>query len=78
MPDGCDTHAESVSVVLEEDVVDAPVLGEELLDVSLADVVGQVTHEYAGGVAGGHRSGRGTRGTRTTGGSSTRRRSWTR
>jgi hypothetical protein len=40
------THAESVSSVLDEDVPDAAVLVEELLDVALADVVRQVAQEH--------------------------------
>lgn len=52
------THAESVSVVLDVDVPDPAVALEEPLDVLLADVVGEVAQEDAGGVAGRHRGGR--------------------
>jgi len=50
--------AESVFPVLDEDVVDAPVLVEEPFDVPLPGVVRQVAQEHAGGIAvvasGGH------------------------
>ncbi len=45
------THAKSVSAVLEEDVPDAAVLLEELLDVPLPRVVRKVAYEDSGGLA---------------------------
>ena len=48
------THAESVSPVLDEDIADAAVAGEKLLNVPLTHGKRQITHEDAVSVAGRH------------------------